>query len=87
MSNNPKSYAEEQILKASKIGPGNLPQGHCTSISSKLWPSKEERAEYEKDLEAERRGDTNKDLWHRLKRYELLYTDKRDSNGDRIEKD
>ena len=58
----------------------DLPQGHYTGHSSVQIPTAKERQEYEGDIKAQEKGYINLEVEHRIKRYELLYTNKRDKN-------
>ena len=63
----------------SKIGPGNLPQGHHTGHSPKLIPTAKEEADYMYDCEnVKNRGYATDQEAYRIKVYELQYTNKRD---------
>jgi len=57
------------------IDKDNLPQGYYTGRSAVLTPSHKETQEYEQDLKAQSDGLKSPELLHRIKRYELLYTD------------
>ena len=56
----------------------NLPQGHNPTHHVVGIPTDEERREYEIDIKAQEKGYVHPEVEHRIKRYEFLYTKKRD---------
>ena len=58
----------------------DLPQGNYTGHTSVQIPTAKERQEYKDDIKAQEKGYIAPETEHRIKRYELLYTTKRDNN-------
>lgn len=56
----------------------DLPQGHNSDHHVIGIPSTQEHKEYEQDIKAQEKGYVPPEVEHRIKRYEFLYTNKRD---------
>ena len=56
----------------------DLPQGHNPTHHVVGTPTEKERTEYEGDIKAQEKGYVSPEIEHRIKRYEFLYTKKRD---------
>ena len=58
----------------------DLPQGNTNSHRTAIGiPTDKERQEYERDVEAQKKGYIPPHVEHRINRYEHLYTTKRDT--------